>query len=207
MPASIIERSLDEEVERYFGINYMIRRASSRETPDSEALSKLKERKKDLLRDIHTRMIHGERLDDSVQDYCFRNLVGKPCAVGLLRKFMEHVKSMRNQQILTFLGGYPREKGIISGECEFEINDSFRYLYVPVKQFLSFSVDRRVWQKKRNAGSKVYIFPDLFTHPEEAHRSDRESAPIWWVTGHSQLTYVGGSAPKETKVYLGKEYF
>jgi hypothetical protein len=131
----------------------------------------------------------------------------------VVKEFLQQVKRLQGQKILTVYGDAPSETGIILRPCQIITNREEGYnhrdLYVPVNMFFFLDKTKSAWLiNEKQPG--VFIHPDIFKYPKmfEGHElplspqsHGRES--FIWTTDHSKQTYTGNSGPEETIIYLG----
>lgn len=198
-------KNLEQKLARvrtiYSGINGIKKRI--REA--SATLHNLLEENGGLEKDINRHLLNKERVEDPLLDYCFWHFCESlSCSdieerrivfdmVPEVKRFLNYVKKSKEEKVLVVQDN-SQETGIISGPCQFSVEETFRYLHIPVEQLFVLNQETGSWVKEKQ--SLVYINPDIFQFPSNT------SMEGIWVTDHYNLTYVGG-IPKETFVYVG----
>ncbi len=142
--------------------------------------------------------------------------------VSLVNNFEKDVKKYIDQKILESCDSIPKRLGIISGNCFFGIDGNSRGLYVPVRNLREFNKGK--WQE--DSTKSMEIDPEIFSYPANlnildfskikivSHLSKKEGINLnktvingtKYETDHSGIKYFGGSAPKETAIYIGNGY-
>jgi len=181
---------------------------------DMSPSNSILEERVEIEQEIHRKLIDGGRVKDPVLDYCLRHFAAissnvnsedtfTPSALDMIKKvkkFTEYIDDRAGARILTTYGGIPRETGVISGPVKFEIEDTFRHMYVPVDQ-LYVSDNNGGWIQGKGGlktnNNSFHITPDIFSHPGFLLGNGI------WATNHSGETYIGGSGPEETSIYVG----
>lgn len=221
----MVKRTLEQKLARAKDIYSEINGNRERITKASATLYNLLEETKELEGDIDRHLLDKERIEDPLLDYCFRHFSGilsyymgekkravhAKCVFDMVpevEKFLKQVEENKGEKVLVVHGNF-QETGIISGPGQFTIEETFRYLHIPVEQLLVLNHKTRKWDKGKTEwkkgkevpyGNLVYINPDIFTHPSAISESGI------WATDHSKLTYVGGGPPKETFIYVGNSF-
>lgn len=179
--------------------------------------------------EIGRHLINGEKLEDKFMDYCLRHLAGSNMylvnmkskrtpsvfdKIPAVKNFTDYIANSKDQKILSVYGDSSAETGIIKGDCEFHLNKSFRYLYVPIEQLFVFSEGK--WNKGKivlnskkekqvDFGNYLYINPDVFFDSKYPSYSSNDKEGKIWTTNYSKQRYIGGQRPKETQIYIGNK--
>lgn len=190
--------------------------------------SKLKEDKDILKRFILSDQIdEGKILEDPALDYCFRHYSKNIYEhLELVNKFREQIKKYSGQQILTVRENEKLDIGIISRECELEVDKSFRYLYVPVNDLQTFQIGEGYTGNWEKQGDKIWINDDIFNAKKIRFRyadpkknqkllellkkitpksKPRESLGEYWDVNYSREMCIGGPCPNNYHIYIGNK--
>ena len=221
----MVERTLEQELERVKDIYSEIKGNRERIAKASAILPKLLEETKELEGDIDRHLLDKERIKDPLLDYCFRHFSGilsyymgvekRPvhaqCVFDMVpevERFLKYVEERKGEKVLAVQGDR-KETGIISGSCQFNIEEKCRYLHIPVEQLWVLNHKTRKWDKGKTEwnkrkevpyGNLVYIDSDIFKHPSAISENGI------WATDHSKIRYTGGGPPKETFIYVGNSF-
>ncbi|MCF7910385.1 hypothetical protein K9L16_01785 [Candidatus Pacearchaeota archaeon] len=207
---SNIQIDINEKMLRVFEVTREIQELKNDGIRASTKLDELLEEHRNLGREISYLMTdQNARLPNPVLDYCFRNFTDTALSSAKkVKNFMRQVEEIKGEKILSIYedtsSRHPHmnrskiETGIISGPCEFEIERTFRHIYVPVKQKFELRKESTNWQKSEEG---ILINKDIFEHPKYSFFTpDRV-----FETDHSRLNYIGGPGPGETKILLGNK--
>ena len=197
----MVKKTLEQKVARVKDIYSEIKRTEESISKADAALHKLVEENRELEGDIdHHHLLNKERIEDPLLDFCFRHFSGymgkNQCVLDMVPKvenFLNYVKESEGEKVLVVEN--TQETGIISGPCQFEVEEKARYLHIPVEKLLVLSLETGKWDRAKP--NLLYINPDIFLHPSN---KSREGVCI---TDHSKLIYTGGPGPKETFIYIG----
>lgn len=143
-----------------------------------------------------------------------------------VKRFVKTAEALKGEKILLVIGdkkerneffdnsvleqGSQLETGVISDKPIFSIEETFRYLHVPVKRLFVFDSEKGTWRqgktvynsntkKQEPYGNLLYINHDIFKHP----LTEPCEGETVWRTNHSKITYIEGGPPAETAIYLG----
>lgn len=193
--------------------------------------SKLKEDEKTLKSSIlHDQIYNGKILEDPALDYCFRHYNENIYRhLELVNEFREQIKKYSGQQILTVRENEKLDIGIISGECEFEVDKSFRYIYVPVKDLQTFHIGEGYTGNWEKGEDKIWINDDIFNTKKIRFRNaDPEKSDFlqqfpealektvqrynqnkdfgeYWDADYSREMRIGDHCPNNYHVYIGNK--
>ncbi len=217
------ESSIEDMVKRHLVLKKEIDEKTKAAKILASRASKLKE-DKDMLRDfiLSDQINEGKILKNPALDYCFRHYGEKIYEhLELVNEFREQVKKYSGQQILTVKENQKLDIGIISGECEFEVDKTFRYLYVPVKDLQTFQVKEGYTGNWKKGEDKIWINDDIFNAkkirfkkselcqklPELLKKdflnNQNKDFGAYWEGNYSKQMVVGGPRPKNWHVYIG----
>ena len=200
--------TLDEKLSQWHQIQNKIESITGDGIRTSTKLDSLFSRRHEIESDMNRHQLVGEVISDLLIDYCLRNF---PVSdekrsfadyMPKVSRFLDYVNSV-DKYILVMHGEDPVEKGIISGECIFDIFEQRRSLYVPVDSKKEFRSNR--WKNERKSNkikNLIFINNDVFKYPTTRIKPD-EGYGVW-ESDHSGLTYFGAKEPfRETKIYIG----
>jgi len=220
-----LKGTLQEKVKVIQGVQNQIQRILRRGHYRTKHLTRLLDQRAELEIDIDRHLLRDERIVDPVLDYCFRHFCAGRSIGGegeatygtafdklpLLKKFLRKIVESKGQEILT-IRGCELERGVITGPGEFTVNDTYRYLHIPVEQ-LRFSDTKTLrWKtgkteydidKNRRVpyGERVWINPDVIEHRRKPEIDEKGI----WETDYSGVAFVGNERPSDTSVYIGDE--
>ncbi|MBU4069898.1 MAG: hypothetical protein KJ646_02860 [Nanoarchaeota archaeon] len=188
----------------------------------------LYDKQKELGRKILEKQVNGSIIENPALDYCFRHFSEKIYEhLELVNEFKYQVKQYFGQKILTVRENEKLDLGIISGECIFEVDKSFRYLYVPVKDLKTFGIEEGYTGNWEKGGDKIWIESDIFDtkkirfrnknpeksellkkFPELLKKSKQmleqtKNFGEYWNADYSKQICIGGPCPNNWHVYIG----
>jgi hypothetical protein len=208
-----MSKEIEAKATKILEIHEQIRKIRKKGIRESDLLDELKDRLCVLGSHItHLMVEERDRIQNPLMDYCMRNLDVKDYEKFLSQKnrlelFQKQVAEFKGERIFST----NLELGVISGPSFFDIDRTFRNLYVPVKELLVFS--KRRWEvgkleyasgKHIRVSDRMHITPDIFTSPSILCSLMSEDSCIW-STDHSGEIYIGGSVPGETSIYIGNK--
>ncbi len=204
--------TLNEKLERVNKIHSEIQQEKLDGVRASKKLDDLLKKRAELEQDINNSLITGkERIKRPFLDYCFRCFSGSVNYINdgreyrtvfdkihLLEIFCKQIKEFKGEKILVMYSNVPRETGIISNSCKFELEDWHPSMYVPVRKFFFLDTDNEKWiENKKNLN--IRIDADIFRY----YSSRNRLINTIWETDHSKEIYLGGPGPEETMIYIG----
>lgn len=216
-----LEGTIQEKSSRVFEVHKKIEILKEECVRASRQLDNLLDERVNLETDISRHMIIcGEQLTNPLLDYCFRNFngskfneIGKEpkystalTFIPKVERFIEAVQGLNKEKILAIYEDKSKkangmnfenssvETGVISGDCEFSIDRTFRYLSVPVEKRLVLGKNSSSWKESEG---NIHIRGDIFTHPTLTFNN------LAWRKDHSGEIYYGGPGPGETTILLG----
>ncbi len=208
---SLISGTLEEKVKEVIKIHREISEIKKGGIRASNTLDKLLESRKKLERSIKKQLSNKEQISDPLLDYCFGNFYEDVFdRIPLVKRFVMRVEGLKGEKILSIyvdkIKGEPSDRnnsimetGIISGHCEFEVEESFRRLYVQVEKQFVLGRNSTAWEE---GDAKIFIDPDIFRLPETFLFKKDDI----WKTNRSKKIYIGGQGLGETAIYLGDKY-
>lgn len=181
-------------------------------------LVKLKTKQDKLTTAILKYQLKGDILEDSALDYCLRHYDEKIYEhLELVNEFKDQIKKYSGQQILTVRENQKLDIGIISGGCMFEVDKTFRYLYVPVNDLQTFRIGEGYTGNWEKQGNKILIEKDIFDTKKfrfkevkvleflkQSSRLIKDFGEHWDVDYSKQMC-IEGAGPNNWHVSIGNK--
>lgn len=224
-------QTADELFGEFKRVDSKIKRIRREGIRESSTLDCLLKQSGKLITKLDDCLSNGGRLLNPLMDYCFARLsdgysyinhLGRRDSedvfevIPLVSDFLKDIKNNIDEKILETYDDIPKRLGVISGNCFFEVDEDFRRLCVPVRNFVEFKNGK--WQEGRLYKNKgIEINADIFSYPANSkilgfakivsNFMNKEGINgARYETDHSGIKYIGGHGPKETTIYIGNRY-
>ena len=176
--------------------------------------------------EINRLQIKGVMHPDVILDYCFRHSNGDVFdKIPVVNEFLDQIKELQGEKMLTVKEGENLEIGIISGEGMFSVERSFRHLHVPVERYQVFELGKENWKEDvkqiwingdifeekrlriKPSNSKQELLQKLIreTEGERVKLSERVVSSYIWNVDYPGRRYAGGLELNNWFVYLGDD--
>ncbi len=212
----MIKGSLEEKLKEVKKTNTDLEKQKEISEKEFEKLSELKRKKRELSYDISNHLLNDEQIKTPLLDYCFRHFAESAFEkVPIIEKFMKHIEEFKGEKILSAQKDNLRV-GVISGPCEFKVEKTYRYLYVPLKELFKFNEEKEKWEKN-DKSNLLFINGDIFQHHINIFSTENLSEltkimggkkinGYFWEADYSQSKYIGGSGPTNIRIYIGNDF-